>query len=79
MPELQLGHRVFHTSSERYGFVVGNVQITGWNKALVPIAVEGSTRFEYWPLRRTKLRPLAEQLIGMGGSYKSPKGFPLYT
>ena len=27
-----------------YGFVVGSVQVTGWNKA-VPVAIEGSTRF----------------------------------
>ncbi len=79
MPELQLGQRVLHASDRRYGWIIGHVEKTGWNKALVRIAVENSTRFEYWPLTRVVLRPLAEQLVGMGGSYEPPKGFPLNT
>lgn len=77
MPEYQLGHRVTHASDERCGFVVGRVQGAGWNKALLPVAVEQSTRFEYWPVTQVRLRPLAEQLTGLGGSYSPPKGFPL--
>lgn len=79
MPDLKLGHRVSHAIDGRCGFVIGNVEATGWNRALVPVAIEGSTRHEYWPLCHVDLRPMREQVAALGGKYQPPKGFPLIT
>lgn len=77
MQRVQVGHRVTHANDGRSGLVVGRVEGTGWNKALVPIAIEGSTRNEFWPLSQVVLRPKHEQVIGMGGKFQPPKGYPL--
>jgi|ETNmetMinimDraft_21_1059911.scaffolds.fasta_scaffold00121_39 hypothetical protein len=79
MSDFQLGHRVTHAPDERNGFVVGRVQGTGWNKALLPVAVEQSTRYELWPVTQVQLLPLAQQFTALGGEYIPPKGFPLFT
>ncbi len=75
--DIPLASRVLHASDGRHGFVVGRVQGTGWNRALVPVSIEGSTRTEYWPLTRVILRPQKDQLTKLGGNYNPPKGFPL--
>lgn len=73
MKDLQLGHRVTNISDGRNGFIVSSP----YNN-LVPVAIEGSTRKELWPEIQTKLRPLSQQLEGLGGKFKAPKGFPLH-
>ena len=75
--EIPLACRVTHASDGRNGFVVGRVQGTGWNRALVPVSIEGSTRNEYWPLNRVQIKPLKDQLVALGGNFEPPKGFPL--
>ena len=77
MPDLQLGHRVFHSSDGRPGFVIGKPEMAGWNRALVPVVVEGTTRTELWPLSRLVVRPDIDQCKKLGGEYKPPAGYPL--
>lgn len=77
MPTLRLGERVTHAIDGRSGLVVGRTEATGWNRALVLVAIEGSTRNEYWPLRHTVPRPKREQVAALGGRFQPPKGFPL--
>jgi hypothetical protein len=77
MSSIQVGHRVTHANDGRAGLVVGRVEGTGWNKALVPIAIEGSTRSEYWPVSQVVIRPAREQAVAMGGKFQPPKGYPL--
>lgn len=77
MATLRLGERVTHAIDGRSGLVIGKTEATGWNRALVLIAIEGSTRNEYWPLRHTVARPKPEQVPALGGRFQPPKGFPL--
>ena len=77
MPTLRLGERVTHAIDGRSGLVIGRTEATGWNRALVLVAIEGSTRNEYWPLRHTVARPKPEQVPALGGRFQPPKGFPL--
>lgn len=77
MRSIILGLRVTHLDDGRPGFVVGRPEYEGCRIKLVPIAVEGSTRYELWPLHRLKVRPLQEQHAALGGDYQSPKGYPL--
>jgi len=73
MKDLKIGHRVKNINDGRNGFVISSPT----NK-LVPVAIEGSTRRELWPEMQTKLKPLAQQLVKLGGKFKPPTGFPLY-
>ncbi len=74
MKEFRLGHRVRHQLDGRNGFVISQP----YNN-LVPVSIEGSTRKELWALNNTKLRPINEQLVALGGKFKPPKGFPLHN
>ena len=76
MLQLKLGHRIKHKTSGLAGFVT-SASTTGWNKGLVTVTLEGSTRSEDWPLSQITLRPQAEQLRIHGGEFDPPKGFPL--
>ncbi len=49
----------------------------GWNRGLVTVTLEGSTRNEDWPISQVTLRPEAEQLRVLGGEFDPPQGFPL--
>ena len=51
--------------------------MAGWNRALVPVVVEGTTRTELWPLSRVVVRPDIDQCKKLGGEYKPPAGYPL--
>ena len=57
MEKLQIGHRVKHKTDNRDGFVIG----TPANE-LVPIAIEGSTRKEQWPISLVLKKPKKQQL-----------------
>lgn len=72
-----LALRVINAIDGRPGFVVGRPEYEGCRIKLVPVAVEGSTRYELWPLHRLKVRPLKEQHRALGGTYDPPKGYPL--
>ena len=72
MEKLQIGHRVKHKTDNRDGFVIG----TPANE-LVPIAIEGSTRKEQWPISLVLKKPKKQQLPLFGGTFKPPAGFPL--
>lgn len=79
MLQLQIGHRVLHKASGLAGFVTSASSQMGWNRGLVTVALEGSTRSEDWPVSQVALRPQAEQLRIHGGDFVPPKGFPLNT
>lgn len=72
-----LALRVINTVDGRPGFVVGKPEPDGCRTRLVNVAVEGSTRYELWPLHLLKVRPTKEQHRAMGGQYEAPKGYPL--
>tara|TARA_Y100000289_G_scaffold13069_1_gene12206 strand:+ start:719 stop:958 length:240 start_codon:yes stop_codon:yes gene_type:complete len=75
---LEIGHRVIHQATGQAGFVTGS-STTGWNRGLIKVTLEGSTRSEDWPLSQVRLRPSCEQLVKFGGDFVPPKGFPLNT
>lgn len=77
MTSLRLGERVTHAVDGRGALVIGKTEATGWNRALVLVAIEGSTRNEYWPLRYAISRPKRDQVPALGGCYQPPNGFPL--
>lgn len=77
MLQLKIGHRIKHKTSGLAGFVTSAASATGWNKGLVTVTLEGSTRSEDWPLSQALLRPQKEQLRIHGGEFDPPKGFPL--
>tara|TARA_R100001463_G_scaffold16069_3_gene41767 strand:+ start:8350 stop:8592 length:243 start_codon:yes stop_codon:yes gene_type:complete len=79
MKDLKLGHRVKHKTDGRQGMVFGAQQKIGVEDILVPIALEGSTRKELWPIDQFKLLPKPQQLVALGGNFVPPKGFPLNT
>lgn len=74
---LSLAHRVVHRADGRHGFVVGRPEALGYRTALVRVAVEGSTRYELWPLNLVELLPAKQQHRGLGGQYEAPAGYPL--
>ena len=78
MQGLEIGHRIIHQVTGQEGFVIGSSS-KGWNKGLVTVTLEGSTRSEDWPTSQVKLRPSSEQLAIHGGNFVPPKGFPLNT
>jgi len=78
MKDLKLGHRVKHKADGRKGMVFGAQQKTGVADILVPIALEGSTRKELWPIDQFNLLPQAQQIVALGGKFVPPKGFPLH-
>jgi|TARA_R100001443_G_scaffold16704_1_gene27062 hypothetical protein len=79
MTDLKLGHRIKHKVDGRKGMVFGHQQSTGVKDVLVPVALEGSTRKELWPIDQILLLPKSQQLIALGGKFDPPKGFPLNT
>jgi len=76
--QLKVGHRIKHKVTDQAGFVISASSSTGWNKGLVRVTLEGSTRSEDWPISQARLRPEAEQLKIHGGEFVPPKGFPLH-
>lgn len=74
-----LGLRVTHRSDGRSGFVVSRPESNGTKTKLVRIAIEGTTRYELWPLHLIQVKPTSEQHIAMGGKYESPAGYPLFA
>ena len=77
--QLALGTRVRHSKTRASGLVVGKAEHTGLPFALVPIALEGSTRTELWPEHLIEVRPRREQPVALGGQFKAPEGYPLRT
>ena len=77
--ELALGTRVRHSRTRLSGLVVGRPEHTGLLFALVPIALEGSTRTELWPEHLIEVRPRRDQPVALGGQFKAPEGYPLRT
>jgi hypothetical protein len=69
--------RVCHRADGRHGFVVSRPEALGYRTALVRVAVEGSTRYELWPLHLVDLLPPRQQHRAMGGQYDAPAGYPL--
>ncbi len=69
--------RVVHKTDHRHGFVVGRPEALGHRTALVHVAVEGSTRYELWPVHMVEVLPVRDQHVAMGGKYQAPKGYPL--
>lgn len=74
---LQIGHRILHKTSGLAGFVTSAPSQQGWNRGLVTVTLEGSTRTENWPVSQVTLRPEVEQLRVLGGEFDPPRGFPL--
>lgn len=71
-PGLRITHRLTHQS----GLVIGSAEASG-RFSLVPVALEGSTRRELWPLHLIQQRPRLQQFKALGGSFKAPSGYPL--
>lgn len=72
------GLRVRHSLTDVCALVIGNPESAG-RYALVPVALEGSTRRELWPLHMSLPRPLSQQFVAMGGQFKPLPGYPLRT
>lgn len=70
------GIRLIHTKTGVGGLVVGSPESAGHVK-LVPVIVEGSTRWELWPTHLTQPRPRSSQCSHFGGRFVPPKGFPM--
>lgn len=79
MSSVLIGLRVVHALTSQSGLVIGKPEAIGYNRSLVPVAIEGSTRTELWPLKQIKVRPAAEQLAAMGGNFQPRKGYPLHV
>lgn len=77
MSSMLVGLRVIHALTSKCGLVIGKPETIGFRRALVPVAIEGSTRTEYWALQHVLVRPTIEQVPSMGGEYHPPKGYPL--
>ena len=77
MLQLKIGHRIIHKVTGQAGFVTSAATATGWNRGLVTVTLEGSTRSEDWPVSQARFRPDAQQLKIHGGEFVPPKGFPL--
>tara|TARA_B100001250_G_scaffold134326_1_gene114864 strand:+ start:3601 stop:3843 length:243 start_codon:yes stop_codon:yes gene_type:complete len=76
MKDLKLGHRIRNSIDGRQGMVFGNHQSTGVKDVLIPVALEGSTRKELWPIDQIELLPVKKQMVALGGEFNPPKGFP---
>ena len=76
MKDLKLGHRIKNNIDGRQGMVFGHHQRTGVKDILVPVALEGSTRKELWPIDQIELLPAKQQMVALGGEFSPPKGFP---
>lgn len=74
---IRVGMRVTCKIDGRGGFVVGSPESGTDRRSLAWIAVEGSTRLEYWPRCWILPRPEPQQLVAMGGKYIPPAGYPL--
>lgn len=79
MSSILIGLRVVHALTSQSGLVIGRPEAVGYQRSLVPIAIEGSTRTELWPIKHIKVRPTADQLPAMGGKYQPRKGYPLHV
>lgn len=77
MSSLLVGLRVRHTLTLACGLVIGMPETIGFRRSLVPVAIEGSTRTEYWALKHVVVRPTIEQFPAMGGEFEPRKGYPL--
>lgn len=77
--DFPLGTRVRHTVNRSSALVIGRPEHTGLTFALVPVALEGSTRSELWPEHLIEVRPRREQPVALGGQFKAPEGYPLRT
>ena len=73
---LPLGLRVKHQTNKRSGLVIGPAQ-HGIGFDLIPVALEGSTRRELWPIHLCIKKDKRQQLEANGGSFIPPKGYPL--
>jgi hypothetical protein len=73
---LPLGLRVKHQINKRSGLVIGPAQ-HGIGFGLIPVALEGSTRRELWPIHLCIKKEKRQQLKANGGTFVPPKGFPL--
>jgi len=71
--------RVTHKQTRVNAFIVSKPDSNDSKRALVRVAIEGSTRYELWPLQLIEVRPTKEQHRNMGGEYDAPKGYPLCT
>lgn len=74
---LKPGLRVRHAHDARTGFIVGRPEHLGSRIALVPVAIEGTTRQELWPETQLQPLPRAQQHLALGGRYQAPRGYPL--
>lgn len=73
---LPLGLRVKHQTNKRSGLVIGPAQ-HGIGFDLIPVALEGSTRRELWPIHLCIKKDKRQQLKANGGTFVPPKGYPL--
>lgn len=74
-----VGLRVMHALTSQNGLVIGKPESIGYRRSLIQVAIEGSTRNEYWALKHTLVRPTAEQFPAMGGTFTPRKGYPLHV
>lgn len=77
MSSLLVGLRVLHAQTRQPGLVIGKPESIGYRRSLVPVAIEGTTRTEYWILKHVIVRPVLEQFPAMGGEFRPRRGYPL--
>lgn len=78
MSSMLVGLRVMHALTSQCGLVIGKPEVIGRNRSLIPVAIEGSTRTEYWSIKHTIVRPTVDQFPAMGGTFVPRKGYPLH-
>jgi hypothetical protein len=72
-----IGLRVTHRADGRHALVVSKPESNGSTTQLVRVIVEGTTRYEQWPLHLLDVRPTIQQARNLGGQYDPPQGYPL--
>jgi hypothetical protein len=77
MPTPVIGSRVTHTVTKRTALVIGRSELTPGGARLLPVAIEGSTRQELWPIGFITPMAAHEQPVALGGTYTPPAGYPL--
>lgn len=77
MPSPVIGSRVTHSVTQRVALVIGRTELTPGGARLLPVAIEGSTRQELWPIGAVSPLPAHEQPVALGGTYNPPAGYPL--
>ena len=76
METLKVGTRVVNTKTGVKAMICGR-PVHGFNRNMMHVALEQSTRTEHWPAHLIRRRPTREQFEHLGGHYKPPANYPI--